>query len=222
MNKRVFSVKKKVDIAHLREKFTHKGLSESDLDANPIHQFQKWFQEAAGANIADANAMTLATATADGVPSARVVLLKSFDERGFIFYTNYDGAKGKELAENPKAALVFHWKEIERQVRINGNVSKISQEESEKYFHSRPRGSQLSAWASHQSAVIDSRDFLEGKMKEYEKKFKGKEIPLPPYWGGFCVAPTLIEFWQGRPNRLHDRLRYTLKNRMWLVERLSP
>ncbi len=215
-------MKRKVDVVHLREKFTRKGLRESDLDADPIRQFQKWFREALKANIVDANAMTLATASQNGIPSARVVLLKGFDERGFVFYTNYDGAKGKELAENPKAALVFHWKEIERQVRINGNVSKISREESEKYFHSRPGGSQFSAWASHQSAVIDSRDFLEGKMKEYEKKFRGKEIPLPPYWGGYLVAPTSIEFWQGRPNRLHDRLRYTLKNGMWLVERLSP
>ncbi len=215
-------MKKKVDTVHLREKFTRKGLRESALSGDPIRQFQKWFQEATEANIADANAMTLATASQNRIPSARVVLLKGFDERGFIFYTNYDGAKGKELAENPKAALVLHWKEIERQVRINGNVSKISREESERYFHSRPRGSQLSAWVSRQSEVIKGREVLEKKMKEYEKKIKGKEIPLPPYWGGYLVAPTTIEFWQGRPNRLHDRLRYTLKNGMWLVERLSP
>lgn len=215
-------MKKKVDVEYLREKFTRRGLHESDLDADPIRQFQRWFREAEEANIPDANAMTLATATSNGIPSARIVLLKSFDERGFIFYTNYESEKGKVLAENPNAVLVFHWKEIERQVRITGTVSKISREESERYFHSRPRGSQLSAWASHQSEVVAGRDSLELKMKEFKAKFEGKEIPLPPYWGGFCVAPVSVEFWQGRPNRLHDRFRYTLAKGKWSIERLSP
>ncbi|MDE3058774.1 MAG: pyridoxamine 5'-phosphate oxidase [Bacteroidota bacterium] len=215
-------MKKKVALTSFREKFTHTGLREDDLDPNPIRQFQQWFREAEDRHIADVNAMTLATASRGGIPSARIVLLKSFDERGFVFYTNHESEKGKELADNPNVALVFHWKGLERQVRINGTVAKIAQEESESYFHSRPRGSQLSAWASHQSEVVNGRDVLEMKMQEYEKKFKGKEIPCPPYWGGFCVVPSSMEFWQGRPNRLHDRLRYTLKKGRWIVERLSP
>jgi pyridoxamine 5'-phosphate oxidase len=169
------------------------------------------------------NAMTLATATKDGTPSARVVLLKDFDESGFVFYTNYDSAKGKELDENPVAALCFYWSELGRQIRISGTVTKTSREESEAYFHTRPIDSQLGAWASDQSEVIAGRAVLEAKMEEMSTKYKDKIIPLPPYWGGYRVAPVVIEFWQNRSSRLHDRIRYRLVDRTrWVVERLAP
>jgi pyridoxamine 5'-phosphate oxidase len=167
--------------------------------------------------------MTLATATSDGIPSARTVLLKGFDERGFVFYSNYGSQKGHELAENPHASLLFHWSKLGRQIRINGDVKRTSVEESEAYFHSRPTGSQIGAAVSHQSEVIPSREWLEQRLRELEEEYGDQEVPLPPYWGGFRVTPRSMEFWQGRPSRLHDRLRYTLQpDGSWVIERLSP
>ena len=198
------------------------GLGEASLDPNPFQQFSRWFQQALDAALPEPNAMTLATATREGKASARIVLLKSFDERGFVFYTNYESRKGRELAENPYAALVFHWIELERQVCAAGQVSRVSREESENYFRSRPVGSQLGAWASRQSQVISGREILEDRLKQLEKDYRNKLIPLPPDWGGLRLAPEMIEFWQGRPNRLHDRLRYRLQDQQWLIERLSP
>lgn len=166
--------------------------------------------------------MTLATATKDGVPCARIVLMKSFDERGFVFYTNYNSRKGAELAENPRACLLFYWSALWRQVRIEGTIEKVSEEESEQYFHSRPLGSQIGAWASNQSHPIESRAVLEARFKEFDSKF-GDNVPRPPYWGGYRVEPEVIEFWQGQENRLHDRLRYTLQaDGSWIIDRLNP
>jgi pyridoxamine 5'-phosphate oxidase len=196
--------------------------NEKDADSNPFKQFEKWFKQAEAAVPILPNAMTLATAGRDGVPSARVVLLKDFDEHGFVFYTNYASPKGKELGENSVASLCFYWAELGRQVRITGTVSETSREESEAYFHTRPVDSQLGAWASNQSEVISSRDVLESRMEELVRKYEGKEIPLPPYWGGYRVAPMVLEFWQSRPSRLHDRLRYTRTGRDWVIERLAP
>jgi len=212
-----------MSLSDLRREYTLAGLKESDLDPNPFKQFASWFQQALDAGLPEPNAMTLATATLDGKPSARIVLLKGFDERGFVFFTNYESQKGHELSANPRAALVCYWIELERQVRINGGVSCVSVEESEEYFRSRPLGSQLGAWASSQSEVVGGRKILEDRLEQLTHEYRSKPIPLPPYWGGYRVAPETIEFWQGRPNRLHDRLRYTLQsNRQWLIERLSP
>jgi pyridoxamine 5'-phosphate oxidase len=212
-----------MSLSDLRREYALAGLKESDLDPNPFKQFDCWFQQALAAGLPEPNAMTLATATPDGRPSARVVLLKGFDERGFVFFTSYESQKGRELSANPLAALVCYWVELERQVRINGGVSKVSGEESEAYFRSRPLGSQLGAWASRQSQVVGGRKILEERLDKLTQEYQSKPIPLPPYWGGYRVAPETIEFWQGRPNRLHDRLRYTLQsNNQWLIERLSP
>jgi len=212
-----------MSIADLRRQYTLTGLHERDLDPNPFKQFEKWFQQALSAELLDTNAMTLATASREGKPSARVMLLKDFDETGFVFFTNYASRKGRELDENPYAASVFFWAELERQVRINGKVSRISREESEEYFHSRPAGNQLGAWASYQSEVIGEPAELENRMKELESRYEGRTIPMPPNWGGFLLSPDTFEFWQGRPNRLHDRLRYTLlAEGQWRIERLSP
>ncbi|HST23700.1 MAG TPA: pyridoxamine 5'-phosphate oxidase [Blastocatellia bacterium] len=198
-------------------------LIESNIDPDPIKQFAKWYGEAEAAGVKLPNAMTLATATKDGEPSARMVLLKGFDDEGFVFFTNYESRKGRELDENPRAALVFYWSEFDRQVRIAGGIEKVSRAESEDYFHTRPVDSQLSAWASDQSRVISSREVLEEKMRELIVQYEGGEVPLPPHWGGYRLAPASIEFWQNRPGRLHDRLRYVLQqNGEWLVERLSP
>lgn len=198
-------------------------LIESNIDPDPIKQFAKWFGEAEAAGVKLPNAMTLATATKDGEPSARMVLLKGFDDEGFVFFTNYESRKGRELDENPRAALVFYWSEFDRQVRIAGGIEKVSRTESEDYFHTRPVDSQLSAWASDQSRVISSREVLEEKMRELIVQYEGGEVPLPPHWGGYRLAPASIEFWQNRPGRLHDRLRYALQqNGEWLIERLSP
>jgi pyridoxamine 5'-phosphate oxidase len=214
-----------MSLADIRREYTGGGLRRADLDTNPIAQFQKWFAQAETAlakNQLDVNAATLATADKNGIPSARVVLLKGLDERGFTFFTNYDSRKGRELAENPNAALVFYWQELERQVCIAGSVGKISRAESEKYFKSRPRGSQLAAWASNQSEIIPDRAALEVKWHELEKKFPN-EIPLPPNWGGFILQPERIEFWQGRPSRLHDRFCYSRQaDDSWKLERLAP
>ena len=212
-----------MSLSDLRREYTLTGLVESDLDPNPFVQFDKWFQQALTARLPEPNAMTLATATLEGKPSARVVLLKGFDERGFVFFTNYGSQKGRELSANPLAALVCYWAELERQVRISGRVSLVTVEESEAYFHSRPLGSQLGAWASHQSEIVSGREVLEDRLEELTQEYHTKPVPLPPYWGGYRVAPETIEFWQGRPNRLHDRLRYALQDGgEWLIERLSP
>ncbi len=211
------------NIADLRRNYTRTGLTETDADLNPFKQFQTWFDQALSAELPEPNAMTLATAIASGKPSARIVLLKGFDEEGFIFYTNYSSRKGQQLADNPWASLVFWWAELERQVRIDGRVEKVSPEESEKYFHSRPVGSQLGAWASPQSKVIASREELEKNMAELEKQYTNQTIPKPPHWGGYRLIPHELEFWQGRPNRLHDRLRYRQQtDGTWLRERLAP
>lgn len=210
-------------ISDLRKSYDTSGLRESELESDPLRQFQKWFGEAAAAQPVEPNAMTLATATKDGIPSARMVLLKGFDERGFVFFTNYESQKGRELEENPQAALVFYWPELERQARVTGQVSRVTREESEAYFQSRPVGSRLGAWASHQSQVIPNRELLEKRLEALTNEYQGRDIPLPPYWGGYRLAPRTIEFWQGRPNRLHDRLRYTRQgDGRWLIERLSP
>ena len=212
-----------LNIAALRQDYVAHGLRRADLDPNPIKQFAKWFGEAAAAEIRDVNAMSLATATADGMPSSRIVLLKGISDRGFVFYTNYNSAKGRELEENPRAALNLFWQQLERQIRINGSVEKTTREESEEYFHSRPIGSQLGAWASEQSEVIANREALEAKLVEITDRYGGGVIPLPPHWGGYRVVPATIEFWQGRTNRLHDRFRYTRQaDGDWLIERLSP
>jgi pyridoxamine 5'-phosphate oxidase len=200
------------------------ALTKDNIDANPIRQFQTWFDEvrASGVSEQDATSMTLATAAKDGRPSARVVLLKSFDDRGFVFYTNYQSRKGKELSENPRACLLFYWSELWRQVRIEGDIEKISTAESEEYFQSRPLGSRLGAWASNQSEVVEAREILESRFAELQKRF-GADVPRPDHWGGYRLRPNSIEFWQGRDNRLHDRLRYRIQeNGAWVIERLEP
>lgn len=210
-------------ITNLRKEYTRSDLRRRDLDSNPFIQFDRWFQEALQMQHGEPYAMTLATSDKNGRPSARTMLLRSFDERGFVFYTNYESQKGCELLENPHAALVFHWTELERQVCIAGSVTKTSHEESEAYFKSRPIGSQLAAWASKQSQAIQSREKLDEALKRITDQYQNRDIALPPYWGGFVVSPIRIEFWQGRPNRLHDRFRYTKKSdNSWLIERLSP
>jgi len=211
-----------LDIAGLRHEYIGEGLRRSDLDPDPIKQFDKWFVAAIKAEIRDANAMALATATPDGKPSVRIVLLKSFDEAGFVFFTNYSSAKGRELEKNPRAALVLYWMEVERQIRIDGSIEKISREESEEYFHTRPEGAQIGAWASQQSEVIDARRVLDARLAEMTQRFAGRDIPLPPHWGGYRVKPETIEFWHGRANRLHDRFRYTRRGDDWVIDRLSP
>lgn len=211
-----------MQLSQMRKEYSHE-LCFQDLDPDPIQQFSKWLQEATAAQVLEPNAMTLATASTEGIPSARIVLLKGIEEDGFIFFTNYESQKGKELAQNPQAALVFFWGELERQVRIAGSVEKISAEKSEEYFHLRPRGAQLGAWVSPQSRAIADRSFLEEHLKELEKHYQDQEIPLPPYWGGYRLIPREIEFWQGRPNRLHDRLRYSREEKGgWKIERLAP
>lgn len=210
-------------IADLRKDYTLQDFTEIEADPNPFIQFKRWFAQALAAQLLEPNAMTIATATPDGKPSARMVLLKDFDERGFVFFTNYSSRKGQELAENPQAALVFWWVELERQVRIAGRVEKISENESDQYFYSRPENSRLGAWASNQSEVIESREVLEQRLQEFQSQYANQEIPRPKHWGGLRIIPTEIEFWQGRPSRLHDRLLYSyLDNGSWKIERLSP
>ena len=211
-----------LDLAAIRRDYALATLDERDVDADPIRQFERWFADAAAARVPEPNAMTLSTATRDGVPSARIVLLKGVDANGFAFYTDYRSRKGAELAENPLAALTFLWKEIERQVRITGSVSRVSTQESDAYFRTRPLGSRLGAWASHQSAVLASREELEARVQDVIGRFPDGDVPLPPHWGGFRVAPDEIEFWQGRPDRLHDRLLYRRGERGWEISRLSP
>jgi pyridoxamine 5'-phosphate oxidase len=209
-------------IARLRREYARAGLKESDAEEDPVEQFRRWFDEALAANLHEPNAMTLATATPDGRPSARTVLLKGFDERGFVFYTNYEGRKARELEINPHCALVFYWGELERQVRMEGRAGRIPEEESDAYFEVRPRGSQLGAWASEQSRPVRDREALEDRLRELEAEYEGREVPRPPFWGGYRVEPETMEFWQGRENRLHDRLIYRRSNGLWRRERLQP
>jgi pyridoxamine 5'-phosphate oxidase len=210
-------------VADIRRDYSHKNLTEKDADANAIKQFEKWWNEAVDSKIDEVNAMTLATASVDGLPSARIVLLKEFSENGFVFFTNYESYKAQQLAENPKACLVFFWKELERQVRITGLIQKINSTDSDEYFNSRPESSRIGAWASPQSRVIESRDWLDEKFNELVNKMEGTEIKRPPHWGGYIVKPVVIEFWQGRPSRLHDRIQYTLdESGSWKIERLAP
>jgi len=211
------------DPAASRYEHIGKGLRRSDLNPDPIKQFANWFTTAIEMGIRDVNAMSLATAGQDAKPSVRIVLLKSFDEDGFVFFTNYESEKGKQLEANPYAALGFYWIELDRQIRISGKVDKTSRKESQTYFHSRPVGSQLSAWASRQSAVLDGRRVLDARMEEMNERFADKRVPLPPHWGGYRLKPDNMEFWQGRSNRLHDRFRYTRhSDGSWLIERLAP
>lgn len=211
-----------MSLADLRRDYSLAGLLEKDLAKDPFRQFEKWFQEAEAAKIPEPNAMVCSLATRDGQPSSRVMLLKGVDGRGFVFYTNYESRKGRALAENARASLLFPWLTLERQVIIEGSVTKVSREESDAYFHSRPRASQLGAWASPQSTIIGSRAPLDEALKALEQKYSGQEIPLPPHWGGYRVSPEAVEFWQGRRSRLHDRLRYRRENNNWIVERLAP
>jgi pyridoxamine 5'-phosphate oxidase len=209
-------------ISDLRKEYTLHGLSEAEADPDPIGQFARWFDQAVAAGLVEPNAMTLATVGADGQPSARVVLLKSFDVRGFVFYTNYLSRKGRELESHPRAALVFYWPDLERQVRIEGVAARVSAADSDAYFNSRPPGSRIGAWASPQSSVIDGRESLEREVQRLTQAFGDGPITRPPHWGGYRVAPAVIEFWQGRPSRLHDRLRYRRESGRWIIERLAP
>ena len=210
-------------IADIRKDYTAETLLEKDVEANPMKQFKKWWDAVLAADIVEPNAMTLATASSDGLPSARIVLVKDFNEKGFVFFTNYNSFKGMQLAENPKASLVFFWKELERQVRVIGLVEKVSEKESNDYYASRPEGSRLGAWASPQSNVINNREWLEKEIENTKNKFTNTDIPRPFFWGGYLVKPVIIEFWQGRSSRLHDRLQYSLQeDGGWKIERLAP
>lgn len=214
------TVKEKFD--HLPKEYPSRRLDEKDISPDPLAQFERWFGEALRAELKEPNAMTLATATKDGKPSARIVLLKHFDENGFVFFTNYESRKGKELVENPVAALVFWWEEFGRQIRIEGRVEKLPRKQSEDYFQSRPFESQISAWTSAQSRVIESREILEQRYLQLQKEYEGKTVPCPPHWGGYRLIPQAFEFWQGWVNRLHDRILYRRTQEGWKIERLGP
>lgn len=209
-------------IQNLRQDYRSAELNDNDINKNPIKQFEKWFSDAMEAQLYEPNVMTLATADKSGKPNARIVLLKGFDENGFSFYTNYLSQKGKEIKKNPQACLVFFWAELERQVRIEGKIEKLSKEASERYFHSRPIGSQIGAIVSPQSQIITNRKALEVKVEELTAQYEGKTIPKPAHWGGYIVKPTAIEFWQGRTSRLHDRIKYDVINGKWIINRLAP
>jgi len=210
------------NIQNLRQEYRAAELAEGDVDKNPFIQFGKWFKEALDALLYEPNVMTLATADLTGKPSARILLLKGFDENGFVFFTNYASRKGKEMAENPQASMVFFWPELERQVRIDGLITKVTEESSTAYFHSRPKGSQIGAMASPQSSVIPNRELLENRVQELTAVYANQEIPKPAHWGGYLLEPIQIEFWQGRPSRLHDRITYTNINGSWTITRLAP
>jgi pyridoxamine 5'-phosphate oxidase len=209
-------------IADIRTDYRKQKLNEEDTTAEPMPQFRKWWEEAVASEIHEVNAMTLATVSSAGQPSARIVLLKSLHDNGFVFFTNYESRKGNELALNKRAALVFFWKELERQVRIEGTIEKVSDRESEEYFHSRPHESQIGAWSSPQSKVIPSRDLLEKNVAENKGRFGENQVERPPFWGGYILVPSLVEFWQGRSNRLHDRIEYIHENGRWIKRRLAP
>lgn len=216
-------MKTKISLANIRRDYTLAGLSRKDLKPDPIRQFQKWLDEAVKADVLEPTAMSLATVNSKGQPSVRVVLLKNLDARGFVFFTNYRSDKARDLADNARAALNIHWRELERQVSICGAARKVSRQESETYFGKRPLGSRLAAWASDQSRVIPDRQFLADKLAKVEQRFCDGQVPTPPYWGGYVIKPETIEFWQGGGDRLHDRFRYTRqRGRRWLIERLSP
>lgn len=210
------------DLNALRHEYSLKSLSENDVKPTPIEQFDLWLSQAIESGVPEPNAMTLATSTFDGKPSARVVLLKHYDDKGMSFFTNYESRKAKNILQNPYGALVFYWPELERQVRIEGKIHKATDAESDRYFKTRPEASKIGAWASPQSSVIPNRKYLERLMADFEEEFKGKTVKRPPNWGGYTLVPTLFEFWQGRPNRLHDRIQYTLINNQWKIERLAP
>lgn len=212
-----------MSLADLRQEYSRESLTERDVDTDPFRQFAKWFEQAQKSGLVEPNAMTLATATADGAPSARMVLLKGMSADGFVFFTDYRSRKGAELAENPQAALCFWWDVLQRQVRVEGTVSRVSVDESIEYFRTRPRGSQVGAWASLQSGVLAARDALEREVLRFMERFpEGTEVPLPHHWGGFRLVPDSIEFWQGRSSRLHDRISYTRADAAWTIRRLSP
>ncbi len=212
-----------IDIANLRREYSTNGLTEQDAGFEPFSLFEKWFEQAKAAELADPNAMTLATATRDGTPSARIVLLKALDTRGFTFFTNYDSRKGREMAANPRVALVFMWQQLERQVRVEGTIEKVTATESDAYYITRPLGSRLGAWASQQSDAIPNREYLEAQHAELTAKYPDGNVPRPPNWGGYRVLPAAIEFWQGRPSRLHDRILFTKRaDGSWDRVRLSP
>jgi pyridoxamine 5'-phosphate oxidase len=211
-----------LNIADLRKEYMLHELLETSVDTDPLKQFHTWWNEALMSSIDEPNAMTLATSTKHGRPAARIVLLKGLSNEGFVFFTNYESRKGKELAENPHASILFFWKELERQVRIEGIVSKIPEEKSIEYFSSRPELSKLGAWSSPQSQVIQSRDLLETNLEKFRQQFANGEVPKPGHWGGLALKPSLLEFWQGRPSRLHDRIQYRLSNNKWIIERLAP
>ncbi|MEO6916037.1 MAG: pyridoxamine 5'-phosphate oxidase [Chitinophagaceae bacterium] len=209
-------------IADIRKDYKLRQLDERDLSSDPFSQFDSWWQEVLKAEITEPNAMTLCTASSDGVPSARIVLLKGISDGGFLFFTNYNSYKAKDLADNPKACLVFFWKELERQVRVTGLVEKTDAAKSDMYFNSRPRASRIGAWSSPQSQPIRNREWLETNEKEFVKEFETKELERPAFWGGYSLRPVTVEFWQGRPNRLHDRLQYHLEEGKWIINRLAP
>ena len=210
------------DISIIRRNYSLEILDESNVEANPFKQFSKWMEEALKSDLIDPTAMALATSDKKGIPSIRVVLLKGFDEHGFAFFTNYESHKGNDLINNPNASILFFWKELERQIRISGTIEKTSSKESEEYFHSRPIESQLGAWASRQSSIIADRKYLENEFHNLSIMYQDKQIPLPPFWGGFRLIPNNFEFWQGRENRLHDRISYRINNKNWEIVRLSP
>ncbi len=211
-----------MSIADIRTEYRRHSLSEQDVAADPIAQFTRWFDEAVNAAVVEPNAMCLATATPDASPSARMVLLKGFDARGFVFYTDYRSRKGQELADNPRASLCFFWAELERQVRINGAVQRVSRAESDEYFQSRPLPSRVGAWTSHQSMVLIDRTALEQQLAANDARFAGGQVPLPEHWGGFRIIPEELEFWQGRESRLHDRIQFRRDAGDWVKRRLSP
>lgn len=211
-----------MDLGQLRRDFESAGLGREALADDPIGQFERWFLEAENSGIEDVNAMVLATADSQGYPGARTVLLKSFDRQGFVFYTNYTSRKARDMDQNPRATLLMPWLALNRQVVVEGRVERVSSEDSLRYFASRPRGSQLSAWVSHQSATADSRDALEARLAEVERQYAGRDVPRPEFWGGYRVCPERMEFWQGRPDRLHDRFEYRRAGESWQIRRLQP